>query len=119
MSPVELAARLIGLLVALAGGVLAWAGLRAFTAAFRGVELFARGDVGTVVGAVGVGLLLAGVAVLVDRGRSVAVSVGGAALVAAVLLVVIDTPATVSVLGMGAVSAAALLAGASIGRSRA
>jgi hypothetical protein len=115
MTPPAFVARLVGLLVAVAGGVLAWAGLLAPTAGAPGVELLARGDPGTVVGIVGVALLLAGVAVLVDRGRSIAVSIGGIALVAAVVLVAVGSHPPASALGIGAVAVAVLLAGASIG----
>ncbi|MFB6089636.1 MAG: hypothetical protein ABEJ97_01135 [Halobellus sp.] len=118
MTPTEAASRLVGLLVALAGAALAWGGLFAPIAGTRGVDLLARGAVvnpPVLVGAVGVALVLAGLAVLLDRGRPLAVSVGGLVLVAVVALLVIGAGATPEVVGLGAVAVAALLAGASIG----
>jgi len=144
MTPADLFARLVGLVVAVAGGVLAWGGLLVPLASLdgaRGVDLLARGAVANVAAAAalaGVGFVIAGVAVLVDRGRSVAVSVGGAVLVATVVLLAlgidsgfgasapvggggtagvigVDGAGVFAALGVGALALAVVLAGASIG----
>ncbi|MFB6250541.1 MAG: hypothetical protein ABEI27_02445 [Halobellus sp.] len=115
MSPTDLVARFVGLLIAVAGGFLAWSGLLAPTTGAPDVELLARGDVGTVVGILGVAFVLAGAAVFVDRGRPIVVSVGGVALVVAVGLIAVGSHTPVNALGIGTVAAAAFLAGASVG----
>ncbi|WP_435183966.1 hypothetical protein [Halobellus sp. EA9] len=117
MTPAELLARLVGLLVAAAGAALAWGGLFAPIAGTRGVDLLARGAVANLVvagGLAGLGFLAAGLAVVVDRGRPLAVSVGGLVLVAVVALLAVGTDSSQAVLGVGVVAAATLLAGASI-----
>jgi len=118
MSPADLLARLAGLLVAAVGGVLVWGGLFVPTAGAPGIALLARGAVLNVVvagGVAGVAFVLAGLAVLVDRGRALAVSVGGIVLVAAVALLAVGTNSTQSVLGVGAAALVLLLAGSSVG----
>lgn len=118
MSPSEFLTRLVGLLVAVAGGVLAWGGFLVPVAGARGVDLIARGAVANIVvagGFAGIAFVAAGVAVLIDRGRALAVSVGGVVLVAAVVLLVVGTDSTTSVLGAAAVAIGALFAGASVG----
>ncbi|WP_049985632.1 hypothetical protein [Halobellus rufus] len=133
MTPADLLSRLVGLAAGLAGVVLAWVGLfvpLAVVDGARGVDLLARGAVANVAVAgavVGIGFLLAGSAVALDRGRTLAVSVGGVALaaVAALLAVGVD-PGTVpptaadgvgvfGALGVGTVALALVLAGARIG----
>ncbi|MFD1598576.1 hypothetical protein [Halobellus rarus] len=118
MSPSEFLTRLVGLLVAVAGGVLAWGGFLVPVAGARGVDLLARGAVADIVvagGFAGIAFVAAGVAVLIDRGRALAVSVGGVVLVAAVVLLVVGTDSTTSVLGVGVVALGLLFAGASPG----
>ncbi|RLM90981.1 hypothetical protein D3D02_04270 [Halobellus sp. Atlit-38R] len=118
MSPADLLARLAGLLVAVVGGVLVLGGFFVPTAGAPGIALLARGAILNVVvagGAAGVAFLLAGLAVLVDRGRALAVSVGGIVLVAAVALLAVGTNSTQSVLGVGLVALVLLLAGSSVG----
>ncbi|MFA1609668.1 hypothetical protein [Halobellus rubicundus] len=117
MTPAELLARLVGLLVAAAGAALAYGGLLVPIAGAPGVAPLARGAVANLVvagGLAGLGFLAAGLAVVVDRGRPLAVSVGGLVLVAVVALLAVGTDSSQTVLGVGVVAAATLLAGASI-----
>ncbi|QCC46419.1 hypothetical protein [Halobellus limi] len=119
MSPSVFLTRLVGLLVAVAGGVLAWGGFLVPVAGARGVDLLARGAVANVVvagGIAGIAFVVAGLAVLIDRGRGFAVSVGGSVLVAAVFLLAVGTDSTSSVLGVAVVALGLLFAGASVGR---
>ncbi|WP_336024102.1 hypothetical protein [Halobellus salinisoli] len=133
MSPADFLARLVGFAGALAGGALVWGGLfvpLAVADGARGVDLLARGAVANVAVAgavVGIGFLIAGLAVLVDRGRTVAVSVGGVVLVAVAALLAfgvdvgVGTPTAAGdvgvfgALGVGTVGLALVLAGARIG----
>ncbi|WP_256288578.1 hypothetical protein [Halobellus inordinatus] len=118
MSPADLLARLAGLSVAVVGGVLVLGGFFVPTAGAPGIALLARGAVLNVVvagGVAGVAFVLAGLAVLVDRGRALAVSVGGVVLVAAVALLAVGTNSTQSVLGVGLVALVLLLVGSSVG----
>jgi hypothetical protein len=118
MSPSEFLARIVGLLVAVAGVVLAWGGFFVPTAGASGLDLLARGAVANIVvagGVTGVGFVVAGVAVVLDRGRSLAVTVGGVVLVVALGLLAVGTNSTGSVLGVGGVALVLLLTGASIG----
>jgi len=118
MSPADLLVRLAGLLVAAVGGVLVLGGFVVPTAGAPGIALLARGAVLNVVvagGVAGVAFVLAGLAVLVDRGRALAVSVGGIVLVAAVALLAVGTNSTQSVLGVGLVALVLLFAGSSVG----
>ncbi|WP_256546095.1 hypothetical protein [Halobellus inordinatus] len=118
MSPADLLARLAGLLVAVVGGVLVLGGFFVPTAGAPGIALLARGAVLNVVvagGVAGVAFVLAGLGVLVDRGRALAVSVGGVVLVAAVALLAVGTNSTQSVLGVGLVALVLLLVGSSVG----
>ena len=134
MTPADLLARLVGLVIAVAGGVLAWGGLLVPLASLdgaRGVDLLVLGAVANVAVAaalVGFGLAIAGLAALVNWGRSVAVSVGGLVLVAVVVVLALgvdtgfDAPGpgadpTVGVfvaLGVGVLALCAVLAGAAI-----
>jgi hypothetical protein len=112
----ELSARLVGLLVAVAGAVVTWRGLLATAAdGAPGIELLARGTVTGLVGVVGLVFIAAGFAVLVDRGRSLAVSVGGLGIAVAVVLLSIGAGSTAGVLGVGVIALTLLLSGASIG----
>jgi len=118
MSPAEFLARLTGLLVVVAGVVLAWGGFLVPTGGASGIALLARGTTTNLVvagGVTGLGLLVAGLAILLDRGRSIAVSVGGVVLVAAVVLLALGTNSPQSVLGVGVVALVVLFAGVSIG----
>ncbi|RLM56706.1 hypothetical protein DVK02_09450 [Halobellus sp. Atlit-31R] len=118
MSPAEFLVRLAGLLVAVVGAALALGGFLVPTAGAPGAALLARGTVVHIVvagGVAGLGLLVAGLAVLVDRGRALAVSVGGLVAVAAVVALAVGTNSTGSVLGVGGVALALVLAGSSIG----
>lgn len=118
MSPADLLARLAGLFVAVVGGVLVLGGFFVPTAGAPGIALLARGAVLNVVvagGVAGVAFVLAGLGVLVDRGRALAVSVGGIVLVAAVALLAVGTNSTQSVLGVGLVALVLLLVGSSVG----
>jgi len=118
MSPSEFLTRLTGLLVAVAGGVLAWGGFLVPVAGARGVDLIARGAVANTVvagGFAGIAFVAAGVAVLIDRGRALAVSVGGGVLVTVAVLLAVGTQSTQGVLGVGVVAIGLMLAGASVG----
>jgi len=118
MSPAEFLARLTGLLVVVAGVVLAWGGFLVPTGGASGIALLARGAIANLsvaAGITGIGFLVAGLAVLIGRGRSIAVSVGGVVLVAAVALLAVGTNSPQSVLGVGVVALVLLFAGSSIG----
>ncbi|MGQ4556349.1 hypothetical protein [Halobellus sp. GM3] len=117
MTPAELLARLTGLAVAIAGVALVWGGFFVPTAGAPGFALLARGvliDIVVAAGFVGIGFLLAGLAVFVGRGRSLAVTVGGVVLVAAVALVALGTSSTQSVLAVSLLAFALFFAGASV-----
>jgi len=112
----DLLARVTGLCVAVAGAALAGRelvgpatdGVRSVgVAASEPLSVPAAATVG-----VGVAFVLAGLAVLADRGRAVAVSVGGAGAAAAVAGVAVGTGSTVGTLGVGATGVALLLSGA-------
>ncbi|WP_144904895.1 hypothetical protein [Halobellus captivus] len=133
MSPADLLARLVGLAVAIAGGALAWVSLfapLAFRDGARGVDLLASGAVVSVASAgalVGAVFVLGGVAVLLGRGRSLAVSVGGVVLVCVVAVLALGVDGAlgqpvaaggvgnVGILGVGIVALGLLFAGAWIG----
>ena len=118
MSPTDFLARLTGLLVVVAGVVLVWGGLLVPTGGAPGIGLLARGaipNLSVAAGITGIGFLVAGLAVLIGRGRSIAVSVGGVVLVAAVALLAVGTNSAQSVLGVGVVALVLLFAGSSIG----
>ena len=115
----DLAARLTGLVVAVAGAALVGRGLLvAPPSGFPGIGVVGPASltpavVGTV--AVGAAFAIAGLAVLVGRGRALAVSVGGALTVAAVVGLAIGAGSPAGVLAVAVVSLALLLSGASVG----
>ena len=115
----DLAARLTGLAVAVAGAALVGRGLLvAPLSEIPGIGVVGPASVTpTIVGtiAVGAAFAVAGLAVLVGRGRALAVSVGGALTVAAVVGLAVEAGSPAGVLAVAAVSLALLLSGASVG----
>ena len=112
-------ARIAGLCVVLAGAALAGRELLgAGPGGVPAVRVTASGELTrpeAAVAVVGAAFVLGGLAVLAGRGRSVAVSVGGAGAVAAVVGVVGGVGPTNAALGVGAAGLALLLAGAGVG----
>ena len=115
----DFVARLTGLAIAAAGAALVGRGL--LVAPPNGVP--GLGVVGpaaitlAVVGTVGVGaaFVIAGLAVLVGRGRALAVSVGSILIVAAIVGLAAGAGSPVGVLAIAAVSLALLFSGAATG----
>ena len=115
----DLLARITGLCVAVAGVALAGRELLFEAPAdSRGVGVVAPGALSEPTAAtvgLGASFVVAGLAVLAGRERSVAVSVGGAAAILAALSLAVGVGSAVVVLAVGVVALALVLAGAATG----
>lgn len=118
----DFSARLTGLLVAVAGVALVGRGLLvAPPEGVRGVGIVGPAGLTPLraaVAAAGVAFVIAGLAVVIGRGRALAVSVGSLAIVATVVGLAVGIGSPAGVLGVGVAALTLLLSGAWAGRDR-